>query len=162
MDKGPTLDELRDLHKRTTYYVVQALLKGRAAPVGAWLYSKDGKPGTQPLESQDILAVFVQRDESPESAVIAMATLARSYLVAGGAMRSVLAARGVPLPLAIILVAPPDNAVEGEVVKTFVLTEHQTFLAESPVLDGGKSVRLGDLELLDVSLTHNQRPGKLN
>ena len=58
--------------------------------------------------------------------------------------------------------APPHKAAEGEVVKTFVLTEHQTFLAESPVLDGGKSVRLGDLELLDVSLTHNQRPGKLN
>ena len=162
MAMAPTLDELRDLHKRSTYYVIQTLLKGDSRPLGAWLYSKDSNPGTEPLDSQDILAVFVKRDGSPESALIAMATLARSYLVAGGAKRSALAARGVPLPRAIVLVAPPHKAAEGEVVKTFVLTEHQTFLAESPVLEGGKTVRLGDLELLEVSLTHNRHPGKFN
>lgn len=159
---APTLDELRDLHRRSTYYVVQALLKGRSIPFGAWLYSEDRKPGTRPLDSQDLEAVFVHHNGSPEGALIAMAALVRSYLVAGGMKRSALTKEGHPLPRAIVLVAPPDKAVEGEVIKTFVLTEHQTFLAESPVSDGGKAVRLADIKLLDVSLTHNQKPGALN
>ena len=151
-----------DLHKRCTYYVVQALLQGVSAPLGMWLYSKDGKPGTTLLDRQDLMAVFAQRDDSAEGAANALATLARNYLVSGGDKRSALAAQNVPLPRAIVLVAPPQLAVDGEVVKTFVITEHQVFLAESPVSEGGKAVRLGDLELLDAALTHNQRPSKLN
>ncbi|HIH2745039.1 TPA: hypothetical protein ACYLN4_000708 [Burkholderia lata] len=162
MNTVPTLDELREFHKRSTYFVIQALLQGVSAPHGWWLYSQDGKAGTQPLTEADRMAVFVEREDSPEGAVKAMAVLARSYLVAGGAMRSTLAAQGAPLPRAIVLVAPPDKAVEGEVVKTFVITEHQTFLAESPVRDGGKAVKLADLALLEVSLTHNQRPSQMN
>jgi len=108
------------------------------------------------------MTVFVDREETPQGAAEAMAALARSYLVTGGSMRSALAAQDSPLPRAIILIAPPKKQIHGEVVKTFVITEHQVFLAESPVAEGGKSVRLGDLELLDASLTHNQRPEKLN
>nr|WP_156903349.1 hypothetical protein [Burkholderia sp. M701] len=162
MNTVPTIGELREFHKRSTYFVIQALLQGVSAPHGWWLYSQGGNAGTHPLTDADRMAVFVEREDSPEGAVRAMAVLARSYLVAGGAMRSTLAAQGAPLPRAIVVVAPPAKAVEGEVVKTFVITEHQTFLAESPVVDGGKAVKLGDLELLDVSLTHNQRPSQMN
>lgn len=158
----PTLAELREFHKRSTYFVIQAFLQGVSAGHGWWLYSQGGNAGTHPLAEADQKAVFVEREDSPEGAVRAMAALARSYLVAGGAMRSTLAQQGAPLPRAIVLVAPPDKAVDGAIVKTFVITEHQTYLAESPVSEGGKAVKLGDLELLDVSLTHNQRPAQMN
>lgn len=162
MNISPTLDELRDLHKRSTYFVSQAFLQGMPCPFGWWLYSENGKPGTHPLAEADQMAVFVRREDTPEDAVKAIASLAYSYLVPGGAMRSALSAKGSPLPRAIILVAPPHKAVDGEVVKTFVITEHQVFLAVSPVADGGRLVRIGDLTLLDVSLTHNQRPENMN
>lgn len=162
MTTTPTLDELRDLHKRCTYSVIQVFFQGVPVPHGWWLYSEDGKPGTYPLTEADRMTVFVDKEETPQGAAKAMAALARSYLVTGGSMRAALSAQGSPLPRAIILIAPPEKRIDGEVVKTFVITEHQVFLAESPVTDGGKAVRLGDLELLDASLTHNQRPGKLN
>lgn len=162
MNTTPTLDELRDLHKRCTYPIIQALFKGTPSPYGWWLYSKDGNPGTYPLTEADLMSIFVEREDTPIGAVTAMAALVRSYLVAGGVMRSVVAAQGSPLPRAIILIAPPGKLVQGEVVKTFVLTEHQVFLAESPVEERGNAVRLGDLELLEASLTHNRRPEQMN
>lgn len=162
MNTVPTLDELRDLHKRCTHQIIQALFQGVAAPHGWWLYSKDGKPGTYPLTEADLMNFFVEREDTPLGAAKAMAVLARSYLITGGAMRSTLAAQGSPLPRAIILIAPPHKLIDGEVVKTFVITEHQVFLAESPVAEGGKTVRLGDLELLDASLTHNHPPAKMH
>lgn len=156
----PTLDELRDLHRRVTYMVVQALLKGQVAPYGCWLYSEKGKPGTHPLSHDDLRLFFHDHDGSGESVAAAVSQLAKSYLVAGGHARTKLDDAGRPLPSALALVAPPHKFIDGEVVKTFVVTEHQLFLAESPVV--GDSVRLADIELLDASLTHNQRPGLLN
>lgn len=163
MNTIPTINELRELHRRSTDYVIQELLKGVVCPYGCWLYSQNGVPGTQPLSEAEQLSVFEKSDDdSPKASVIAMSLLVRSYLVNGGAIRSALAKDGAPLPRAIILVAPPHELVEGEFVKTFVFTEHQTFLADSPVVDGGKAVRLADLELLPVSLTHNKPHGMLN
>lgn len=92
----------------------------------------------------------------------ALAHLSRSYLVAGGEVRTELTQAGRELPRAIILVAPPHELVEGEVVKTFVLTEHKVFIADSPVKERGKSVQLADLVLMPASLTHNERPSMLN
>lgn len=164
MNTAPTLNELRELHKRSTYYVIQGLFKGLPSPYfGWWLYSENGTPGSLPLsEAEQASVLATNEDNSPEARVIAMSLLVRSYLVTGGAVRSALAKKGSPLPRAIILIAPPVKVVDGEVVKTFVLTEHQTFLAESPVVDGGKAVKLADLELLPMSLTHNRPPDILN
>lgn len=160
METPPTLDELRDLHRRCTYYVIQALYGGKVVPMGWWLYLQDGKPNTEGLRTEDLQLFFADREDSGLGVAMALAHLARSYLVTGGEVRTQLVQAGRPLPRAIVLVAPPHRLVVGEVVKTFVLTEHQVFLADSPVVGG--SIRLADLELLEASVTHNQRPSGLN
>ncbi|MBV7542197.1 hypothetical protein [Acidovorax sp. sic0104] len=162
MNIEPSLAELRELHRRCTYPVVQALLKGHAAPAGWWLYLEDGKPNTDMLRTEDLHLFFSNREDSAMGVVKALAHLARSYLVTGGEVRAALARAGRQLPRAVILVAPPHKLVEGEVVKTFVLTEHQVFLADSPVKERGKSVLLADLVLMPASLTHNESPSTLN
>ena len=162
MNYETTLDELREFHRRCTYSVIQVLLKGEAIPNGWWLYSEDGRPGTDRLHADDLNLFFCDQDKTPEGVVIALSQLASSYLVNGGAVRTLLAQAGRPLPRAIILIAPPQELIEGEFVKTFVLTEHQVFLADSPVKEGGKAVHLADLVLIPASLTHNQRPSALN
>lgn len=162
MSAEPTLDELRDIHRRCTYVVIQARLNGQVSPAGWWLYLKDGKPNTDVLRQEDLDLFFSERDDSAMGVVKALAHLSRSYLVTGGEVRTELTQAGRELPRAIILVAPPHEFVEGEVVKTFVLTEHQVFLADSPVKERGKSVLLADLVLMPISLTHNERPSTLN
>lgn len=162
MSVEPTLAELRDLHRRCTYFVIQALLKGQVAPAGWWLYLENGKPNADMLRSEDLKFFFSEIDDSAMGVAKALAYLARSYLVTGGEVRTALVQAGRPLPRALILVAPPHELVEGEVVKTFVLTEHQVFLADSPVKDRGNSVLLADLVLMPASLTHNERPSTLN
>lgn len=163
MSSTPNLDELRELHRRCTYSVIQQLFVGPSTPMGWSLHvQKNGAPGTDGLRSEDLQYFFAGHDGSPHAVSLALSTLAKRYLVDGGAVRSELAAAKKPLPRALILVAPPHTLVDGEVVKTFVLTEHQLFLADSPVSNGGKEVRLADLELVPASLTHNDRPFNLN
>lgn len=58
MSVEPTLDELRDLHRRCTYFVIQALLNGKIFPAGWWLYLKDGKPNTDELSPKDLQLFF--------------------------------------------------------------------------------------------------------
>jgi hypothetical protein len=154
----PTLDELRDLHRRVTSHAIQNLFKGMVTPYGCWLYSKDGKPGTHPLPLAD-LELFFSKTGDAEKVVTALSLLVRKYLAVGGPGRSAMVTQNLPLPRAIILVAPPHELSRDEVVKTFVLTEHQTFFAESPVAEDGRSVKLKDLEMVDVSLM-NSRPTK--
>lgn len=163
MNSAPSLYELRDLHRRCTSAVIQNQLRnGKAIPNGWWLYSEGGQPGTNRLRDDDLKLFFCNREDSPEGVVLALGQLARSYLVVGGAVRTELSNAGRPLPRALILIAPPSQLSDGEVVKTFVLTEHQLFLAISPVKESGKAVQLANLELMEASLTHNQRPGQLS
>lgn len=162
MISEPTLEELRGLHRVCSTPVIQAFLKGKGAPAGWWLYLKEGKPNTDMLRTEDLVSFFSKREDSAMGVVKALAHLARSYLVEGGEVRTELAKAGRDLPRAIILVAPPPSRVEGAVVKTFVLTEHRVFLADSPVTERGKSVRLADLVLMPASLTHNTPPSALN
>jgi hypothetical protein len=163
MNTIPTLDELRDLHRRATYYACQAMFQDGGTPFAAWLYSANGKPNTHPLHKEDYAAIFSpQANNLPEARLVVMSLLVRSYLVDGGTARSALASQGKSLPRAIILVVPPTETVDGEVVKTFVLTEYQVFLAESLISERGKAVKLADLELLDASLAHNRATGPLN
>ena len=158
----PTLDELRDLHRRSTPLVIQSLLKGMPIPAGWWLYSENGRSGTNRLLESDLKMVFSDTNNSPELAVIAMSKIAKSYLVNGGAVRNELAKSSSPLPRAVILIVPPPKSKVGEVVKTFVLTEHQVFLAKSPVGEDGKAVKLADLKLWVVPLKNNHGPSNLN